>query len=302
MWLTRFAIRNPVITAMFFIGLGIFGVMSYFSLGVNLFPNVQFPYVFTVASYPGASPAEMEKLVIKPIEDQLNGMENLDRLTATAQEGSATVVARFKMDTDLNYETMDVQRRVETARIYMPSDMTPPYVDKESTASDPILEEALSSKTLNAAQLSDIVNNRIVPELKGVPGVLSVDTAGDTIRELHVFPDQRRLLGSNATLEDVYNALVNNNANLPGGRIDAPTSETTVSIHADIIQPEDILRIPLPIPGGAQKLVTIGDVASVEDGHVEQRRPSTYNGLPSILLDIQRQAGAPIGTNDRGDA
>jgi len=291
-WLTRFAIRNPVITAMFFISLAIFGVMSYFSLGVNLFPNVQFPYVFTVASYPGASPAEMEKLVIKPIEDQLNGMENLDRLTATAQEGTAVVVARFKLDTDLNYETIDVQRRVDTARIYMPSDLNPPFVDKASTASDPILEEALSSKTLSPAQLSDIVNNKIVPELKGVPGILSVDTAGDTVRELHVFPDQRRLLGSNATVEDVYNALVNNNANLPGGRIDAPTSETTVSIHADIIQPEDILRIPLPVPNGAQKLLTIGNVAAVDDGHVEQRRPSTYNGAPSILLDIERQASA----------
>ncbi|MFY9780639.1 MAG: efflux RND transporter permease subunit, partial [Candidatus Baltobacteraceae bacterium] len=75
MWLTRFAITRPVITAMFFIGIAAFGVMSYFALGVNLFPNVQFPYVAVSASYPGASPSEMEKLVIKPIEDQLNGME-----------------------------------------------------------------------------------------------------------------------------------------------------------------------------------------------------------------------------------
>jgi HAE1 family hydrophobic/amphiphilic exporter-1 len=280
---------------MFFIAMAVFGVMSYQALGQNLFPNVQFPYVFVSASYPGASPSEMEKLVVKPIEDQLNGMENLDRLTATAQEGSATIVARFKLDTDLNYETIDVQRRVDTARIYMPADLDPPYVDKFSTSSDPILEEALSSKKFTAAQLSDIVNNRIVPDLKGVPGVLSVDTAGDTDREIHVFPDQQRLLGSNATLNDISNALVNNNANLPGGRIDSPTKETTVSVHADIIEPSDILHIPLPVPGGAQQYLTIGDVVGpkgVEDGHVEQRRPSTYNGSPSILLDIERQNDA----------
>ncbi len=121
MWLTRFAISRPVITAMVFIGLALYGIFSYLQLGVNLFPNVAFPYVAVSASYPGASPSEMEKLVIKPIEDQLDGMENLDRLTATAQEGEATVLARFKLDTDLNYETIDVQRRVDTARVYMPT-------------------------------------------------------------------------------------------------------------------------------------------------------------------------------------
>jgi HAE1 family hydrophobic/amphiphilic exporter-1 len=291
-WLTRFAIKNPVITAMFFIGLAVYGAMSYLALGRNLFPNVQFPYVFVSAGYPGASPSEMEKLVIKPIEDQLNGMENLDRLTATAQEGSATVVARFKMGTDLNYETIDVQRRVDTARIYMPTDLDPPYVDKFSTSSDPILEVALSSKKLSATQLSDLVNQTIIPDLKGVPGVLSVDAAGDTIREIHVFPDPNRMLMTGTTLPDLFNALASNNSNLPGGRMDSPTKETTVSIHADIIQPQDILAIPLPVPNGAQKDLTIGHVASVDDGHVEQRRPSKYNGSASLLLDIQRQVDA----------
>jgi hydrophobic/amphiphilic exporter-1 (mainly G- bacteria), HAE1 family len=291
-WLTRFAIKNPVITAMFFIGLAVYGAMSYFALGRNLFPNIQFPYVFVAANYPGASPSEMEKLVIKPIEDQLNGMENLDRLTATAQEGSARVVARFKMGTDVNYETIDVQRRVDTARIYMPTDLDPPFVDKFSTASDPILEVALSSRKLSSTQLSDLVNQQIVPALKGVPGILSVDTAGDTIREIHVMPDPNRMLMTGTTLPDIYAALGANNSNLPGGRMDTPTQETTVSIHADIIQPQDILGIPLPIPNGALKDLTIGHVATVDDGHVEQRLPSTYNGSASVLLQIQRQVNA----------
>ena len=292
MWLTRFAITRPVITAMVFIGLALYGLFAYLNLGVNLFPNVSFPIVAVHAAYPGASPAEMEKLVIKPIEDQIDGMENLDRLSATAQEGTATVIARFKLDSDLNYETIDVQRRVDTARIYMPSDLTPPEVDKFGTGSDPILEEALSSKKLSDAALSDLVTQRIVPELKAVPGVLSVDTAGDTAREIHVFPDQSRLLAANATLADLSSVLERNNANLPGGRIDATTQETTVSVHADIVQPQDILAIPMPVPGGAQTTMRVGDVATVEDGHVEQRRPTHYNGRASILLDVQRQIDA----------
>ncbi len=308
MWLTRFAITRPVITAMVFIGLALYGVFSYLSLGINLFPNVSFPYVAVSASYPGASPSEMEKLVIKPIEDQLDGMENLDRLTANAQEGTATVLARFKLDTDLNYETIDVQHRVDTARVYMPVDLNPPTVFKFGTATDPILEEAVSSDKLTAAELSDLVQQKLVPSLKAVPGVLDVQTAGDTAREIHVYPDQQRLLASGATLLDINNALNYNNANLPGGRMDSPTQETTVSVHADIQKPSDILQIPLQVLNGTQfnlarSSLKIGDVASVDDGHVEQRLPSRYNGSSSILLNVERQIDADtVKTTDAARA
>jgi HAE1 family hydrophobic/amphiphilic exporter-1 len=253
MWLTQFALRRPVIVAMAFIGLSIYGLMSYFSLGVNLFPNVTFPIVAIVADYPGASPSEMEKLVVKPIEDQLVGIENLDRIVATAQDGTAVVIVRFKLDTDLNYASIDVQNRVDTARIYMPSDLNPPVVSKFSTSSDPILTEALSSSKLSAAQLSDLVTNELVPALKTVPGVQDVSTSGDTEREIHVNPDLARLFGVNATLPDIDSAIAQNNVNLPGGRVDAAQRETSVSIHADIQQPSDLLGLPLAIPGGAQQ-------------------------------------------------
>jgi len=296
-WLTRFAITRPVITAMFFIGIAVYGLVSYASLGVNLFPNVAFPYVFVEATYPGASPTEMEKLIAKPIEDQLDGMENLDRLTATVQEGDVVVLARFKLDTDINFETIDVQRRVDIARVYMPSDLVPPTVQKFSNALNPILDEAVTSQTLSPEALSDLVTQRIVPDLKATAGVLDVQVAGNAAREIHVFPDQQRLLATNTTLLDVNDALGYNNATLPGGRMDSPTEETTVSVHADIEQPQDILQIPLQVLNGsqfglAQSSLKIGDVATVEDGHVEQRLPSHYNGVPNVLLSIERQNDA----------
>jgi len=302
-WLTRFAITRPVITAMFFIGLAIYGLISYFSLGVNLFPNVAYPAVFVTVSYPGAAPAEMEKVIVKPIEDQLDGMENLDQLRSIIQEGSATIVARMRLDTDLNYAAIDVQRRVNIASVYMPPDLVPPTVFKESTASESIVDIAASSTKLSIPALSDLLTDRVVPELKAVPGVLDVDLAGDAVREIHVLPEQSRLLGAGATLGDVNSALQYNNANLPGGRMDSPTQETTVEVHADIIKPDDILQIPLSVPAattvlanGAVSLVPpvlqIGDVASVDDGHVEMRRPAKYNGAPSVLLEISRQTDA----------
>ncbi len=304
MWLTRFAITRPVIVAMAAIAVAIFGLVSYRSLGVSLFPNVAFPIVVVSASYPGASPAEMEKLVIKPIEDQLDGIDNLDKLSATAQEGTATVVVQFKLDTNLDFAATDVQRRVDTARVNMPADLDPPSVFKNSGTADPILTEALSSKTLSAAALGDLINDRIVPDLKNVAGVVSVDTRGDTPREIYVYPDLGRLAGVGATLSDILGAVASNNANLPGGRIDAKTSETSVSVHADIVDPSDILRLPVPIGNilqqSADTLVpTIGSLATVVDGHQEQRYPTKNNGASAVILDIQRSADSDeIKTTD----
>ena len=289
MWLTRFSIQRPIVVAMFFIALAIFGCISFAKLGRSLNPNVVFPIVVVSAEYPGASPAEMERLVIKPIEDQIDGIDNLDRMSATAQEGSAVVVVQFKIDTNIDFAAIDVQRRVDTARVYMPTDLDPPLVDKSAgSQQSPILTLALSSRSMSATALSDLVDARIVPDIKHIANVQSVVPSGEIKREYHVTPDPLRLMGSGATLNDVFDAIAQNNANLPGGRFDTPTNEADVSIHSEIVNAADMLGIPLPVPNAAQRDLTIGHVATVEDGHVEVRSISKFNGAPTVLIDINR--------------
>jgi HAE1 family hydrophobic/amphiphilic exporter-1 len=298
MWLTRFSIQRPIIVAMLFIALAIYGVFSFFQIGRSLNPNVNFPIVVVSATYPGASPAEMERLVIKPIEDQIDGIDNLDQMSATAEDGLAAVVVQFKLDTNLDYAAIDVQRRVDTARVFMPTDLDPPLVDKSAGSSQaPILTLALSSRTLAATALSDLVAQRIVPDLRHVPNVQSVGTSGDVKREFHVLPDPLRLMGTGATVSDIFQAINANNATVPGGRLEGPNAETDVSVHSDILRANDMLGIPLPIatallangfaPAQANGL-RVGDVATTEDGHVEQRIISKFNGAPTLVLDVNR--------------
>jgi HAE1 family hydrophobic/amphiphilic exporter-1 len=295
-WLTRFCIKNPIVVSMFFIAVAAFGVLSYRSLGASLNPNVVFPVVVVSAAYPGASPSEMERLIVKPIEDQMDGIDDLDRISAIAQEGTAQVVVQFKIGTNLDYAAIDVQRRVDTARVYMPPDLDPPTVDKsEGSVEAPILSLALSSKTLSETQLADLINERIIPELKRIPDIQSVDVSGAAKREFEVEPNPGRLLATGTTLADVFNAVANNNADLPGGRLDQPTSETTVSVHGEVNRASDILGIPLsnPIPDPATGLpvatgLRIGDVAKVYDGHADQRIVSHYNGYPTVNVDLNR--------------
>src|SRR5579862_751594 len=123
---------------MVFIALAIFGTVAFMKIGRSADPpGTDFPIVVIFANYPGASPQEMERLIVKPIEDQLADIDNLDQLTATAQEGAASIGVQFKLGTDLNIAAINVQSAVDTARVYLPTDLDPPQVYKNG-ASEPL--------------------------------------------------------------------------------------------------------------------------------------------------------------------
>ena len=162
MWLTRFAINRPVITAMLFIALVLAGLVSYLKLGrSNDPPGVAWPIVIVSANYPGASPQEMERLVVKPIEDQLDGIDNLDQLTATAQEGSADIGVQFKLGTNLDVAAINVQSAVDTARVYLPTDLDPPFVSKNG-ASEPLIDIAVTTGLLIENRVSHTCEKPLV--------------------------------------------------------------------------------------------------------------------------------------------
>lgn len=287
-WLTRFAITRPIITAMVFIALAIFGLISYLQLGRSSNPpGTNYPVIVVAAAYPGASPQDMERMVVKPIEDQMGGIDNFDHMTATIQEGSASVAIFFQIGkTNIDLAAVDVQRRVDTARIYMPSDLNPPVVIKAGDQEPPLLDLAVSSKSLSQTQIADMVNNQISPLIEQIPNVQAVNVYGSADREFHVEPGPARLLGTNSTLSDIFNAVASNNLNVPGGIMTQPTQEATVAIHSYVNNTNDLLGIPLPVPGSAQSNLKIGDVANVYDSHVEMRSISHYNGKPRVYIQI----------------
>ena len=286
MWLTRFALTRPVITAMFFVALCVFGAISYFQIGrAQNPPGTEFPLVYIAANYPGASPQEMERLGIKPLEDQLNDLDNVEQLTANAQEGEAEVDVQFKLDTNLDLAAIDVQRRVDTARVFMPSDLDPPEVGKAGST-EPVMTLAVSSNSLNGPALADVVTNQLQPVLKEIPNIQQINVRGVQTPEFHVEPIPAQLIATGATLNDVFDAVQQNNALVPGGRIDKPTQETTVSVHAEINNAADLAAIPLAIPGGAEQGLRVGDVAQTSASHVDQRYISRYNGLPRIRIQL----------------
>ena len=195
---------------------------------------------------------------------------------------------------------INVQSAVDTARVYLPVDLDPPTVEKNG-ASQPLLDLAVSSKTLSQTQLADFVNNKLEPIFKAIPNVQTVDIRGAADREFHVEPIPERLIGANATLGDVFAAVAANNANLPGGILRQHTQETSVSVHAEDKHRAGPARDSADGPRQRNKNMKIGDVAYAFDSHVEPTSISHFNGQPRIYVELGRNINADeiTSTEDR---
>jgi HAE1 family hydrophobic/amphiphilic exporter-1 len=292
MWLTRFAIRQPTIITLFFLAVALFGVIGYFQMGVNVNPSVTFPAVVVFAGYSGASPQEIERLVIRPIEDQLQNVRHVEKIFARSQEGSGTIFVQLKLGASVDAAATDVQQAVDAARINLPTDLDPPIVSKADPNAQPILREYLTSTKLSPVQLSNLVENDIVPALKAVHGVGFIDVSGEFIRQVDIHPDLARLQMLGATPLDVVNSVGQGNVSLPGGRLDEAFREATVGVRADITDPAQIAQLPLAVANASPTQNKIGDVAKVLDTYEDHRRSSDINGQPAILLNVAHDSDA----------
>jgi HAE1 family hydrophobic/amphiphilic exporter-1 len=295
MWLTKFALKQPTVVTLFFVAVLIFGLVGYFSMGQNVNPNVTFPAVTIQTSYAGASPEEMERLVVRPIEDQLQNVSHIEQVFSRSTEGGASIEVEFKLGTDINSASNDVQQAIDQARAFQPADLDPPQLFKEDTSSSPILTESVSSDRMSATELSTLVETEIIPELRGVKGVGSVQTSGEFTRQIDINPDPARLAGVGATLLDVSNSIGAGNVSLPGGRLDEGKTEATVGVRADITNPLDIGQIPLVVAGLPLGQLRVGDVAKVSDTFADQLAPAKVNGIDAIVLNVGHDNDADTG-------
>ena len=292
MWLTRFAIRQPTVVTLFFLAVALFGLIGYFQMGVNIYPSVSFPVVSIYAPYPGASPQEIERLIIRPIEDQLQNVRHVENMFARSQEGAASFGIRLKLGTNLDFAAQDVQQAINAARVNLPADLDPPIVTKEDPNAQPIVTEYVTSSKLTPVELSNLIQTEVVPTLKGVKGVGYVNVSGEFIRQVNINPDLARLQMIGATPIDLINSVGAGNVSLPGGRLDEPYREATVGVRADITDPAQIARLPLTVPGASQNQLRVADVATVVDTYQDHRLASTVNGAAAIVLTVAHDTDA----------
>ena len=176
--LSAWSIKNPIPTIVTFLILGIVGIMSFLSLGINDTPNIDVAAVNVVVTQRGASPTELETQVTKKVEDAVANLDDIDEIISTVTEGRSTTVINFELGTDSNQATNDVRNAVSQIRPDLPQDINEPIISRLSFSGGVVITYAVESDRRDVADLSNLVDQTIIPQLLNVSGVGEIDRLG----------------------------------------------------------------------------------------------------------------------------
>lgn len=282
----KFAINRPITTLMLVLSLVVFGMISFRSMPVALFPNIDFPIVTIQTAYPGADPESVESKVTDKIEEAVSGVDGIDKLISTSYEGLSVVTVQFELTKDIEEATNDVRDKIGS--LNLDADVESPSVQKVSASGAASIKLFISTKTGDRVALMRFADEQIKPKLQRIQGVAKIDIVGYRDREIRIFTDPF-LLNKYGISSDVLQARITaENVRSGGGKLISSTNEFILKTRADASSIEQLKSIIIA-PG-----VRLCDIARVEDGLKDAKSFSSYNDHEGVLLEVQKIAG----TND----
>jgi hydrophobic/amphiphilic exporter-1 (mainly G- bacteria), HAE1 family len=225
--LAEICIWRPVFAAMIILALVVVGAASFFRLGIDRFPSVDLPTVAVRTNLPGASPEEVESEVTRPIEEVVNTVDGIDTLRSVSAAGISVVIVTFKLDRDIDTAAQDVRDRVSTVIRDLPEDALPAAVQKFDNDSAPVLTVALSADR-PLRELTEPADKIVKVQLERAGGVGEVSVVGGLERAINVWVDAERLAAYHIPITEVRDALRRQNADVPGGNVEAGRREMTL--------------------------------------------------------------------------
>ncbi len=291
MWLVNVSIRRPVFAVMVIGGLTVLGWLSLGRLGIDLFPNVEFPYVAITGTLEGASPDTVETEITDVIESNVNTISGIKQLRSVSSDGISQVFIEFELEEKVDVKAQDVRDKINIARKDLPRDIDPPVVEKVDPDAAPILSVMISGD----ASIRDITTfaDEVAKEaLQRLPGVGSVRLVGDRKRAIRVWLDAGRMRAYGVTANDVVQAIRNEHADLPGGRleVDGAKREFGVKTRAEAKSVDEFRKLVVAFRENSLP-TRLEDVARVEDGTEDERSYAVLNGKTGVSLEIRRQSG-----------
>lgn len=289
MVISDFAIKRPLLTVVAMLALAGFGLVALTQLQTDEFPEVQPPVVMTTVIYPGASPEQVEREVLEPIEEAIQSIAGVKSINGEARDGFAMIVTQFVFSKDLQEATQDIRDAISTKRQDLPQEIEEPILRKFNPTDAPIMTLSLWSNTITPAQLTLLADPGITRELRAIPGVADVAITGAVKRELTVNLNPQRLLAAGVSVPQVVGALQAGNLAVPVGRLNGALDERTIRLQGRLNSPEDFMRLVVSERNG--RIVRLGDVATAADGIEEQRTLALYNGREAVGLEIKKTKG-----------
>lgn len=298
MGLTKLSLRRPLTMLMIIVAMVIMGIQGFNRLKLDRFPAVDFPFVTVTTVFPGASPEDVEDLVVKPIEDAVATISGIDELSSTSVEGVGTVVIAFGEGIDGNQAAIDVERQVATVRGQLPDEAEDPVIIKADINAIPVLIMALNGPQSQDV-LFDLADNEIKTRLLSIQGVASVSIAGGRDREVQIFVDPAKLAAFGIPLSDVQRKLAEENVTFPAGSIEEGRQKITVRSVGEFTSLAQIENLVIREGGGSDSNESTGrgqvylrDVATVQIGLEDQNSILRFNGLDAVSISAVKSSDA----------
>ena len=227
MMLSDLAVRRPVFAAVAAIVLCVIGAAAFFFLPVRELPDVDPPIVSVSTSYAGASAEVIESRITEPIEQQIAGIQGVDRITSSSRDGRSNVSIEFSLDRNIDDAANDVRDRVSRVVGRLPDQAQPPEVSKADSDSQPIMILFLRSSGMNRLELTDYADRYLIDRLATVPGVAQVQIYGEQRYAMRIWLDAAALAARGLTVTDVETALTAQNVELPAGQLESGQKDYT---------------------------------------------------------------------------
>jgi hydrophobic/amphiphilic exporter-1 (mainly G- bacteria), HAE1 family len=287
-WLASISVRRPVFATVIILSLTVVGAFAFMRLGLDRFPKVDFPTVVVTTRLPGAAPEEVETEITDKIEEAVNTISSIDELRSNSSEGVSQVIISFLLEKDADIAAQEVRDRVNRVLPLLPRTIDQPTVEKFDPDSAPVLTLSVSAdKPLR--DITEYADKTLRRQLESVSGVGQVVVVGGRARQVNVLMDADRLRAYNLTVTDVTKALQNQNAEIPGGRVEQGATSVTLRTRGRVQSVPAFGAIVVKQQEGHP--VLLRDVATIEDGMADAETKANVNGESAVLLTVRRQSG-----------
>ena len=311
----KLAVNRPITVTMFFLGVILFGIISFSRLPQELFPSIDYPQITIITKYEGAGPEEAEKLISKIIEETVSTAKNIRRTISISKEGASIVICEFHWGTDINFAALEVREKIDLIKDRLPKDAFEPIVMKYNPFQLEAMSLSVSYKTPQTdvwklVELRTLCKKYLKDELERVEGVAKVDLYGGYEKEILVEVDKGRLLANQLSLLDIIRALREANITYPAGTIKEETKEYTVKTIGEFKTVKQIQELIIPVERRPEydrykryrlkkekpekEVVYLSDVAEVKEAIKDVKGYARYNKKDHVSVAIYPQSKANL--------
>ncbi|MEP6704648.1 MAG: efflux RND transporter permease subunit, partial [Acidobacteriota bacterium] len=287
-WLAEICVKRPVFATMVVLSLVVVGLFSFLSLGVDLFPKIDFPTITITVRNPGAGPEEIETEITEKIEEAVNTISGIDELRSTSVEGIAQIFVAFVLEKDVNVAAQEVENRVQTVIPNLPDTAKQPTVQKLDTDASPVLRISVSAPAA-VREVTEVAKEQIKKKIESINGVGQITIVGGRERQINVWVDPDKMRSYSVTPAEISAALRIQNIEFPSGRLDEGQKETSVRTMGKIQKAGEFDNVVVATRGTYP--VRIKDLGYTEDGAEEIRSEARLNGRPAVTLVVSKQSG-----------